>query len=127
MIRVLNFFCVALMGLSILALYNVSERTRLAGVDLHKANQQVAQERTRISVLETEWEGVASPAKIAELAQTKLGLDNTATLQLSSLELLPRLGEDSAPLSASPVRRASVQVPLQTGSIQQIAARSGTQ
>jgi hypothetical protein len=127
MIRVLNFFCVALMGLSILALYNVSERTRLAGVDLHKANQQVAQERTRISVLETEWEGVASPAKIAELAQTKLGLDNTATLQLSSLELLPRRGGDSAPLSASPVRRASVQVPLQSGVIQQIAARSGTQ
>jgi hypothetical protein len=127
MIRVLNFFCVALMGLSILALYNVSERTRLAGVDLHKANQQIVQERTRISVLETEWEGVASPAKIAELAQAKLGLDNTATVQLSSLELLPRLGEDSAPLSASPVRRASAQVPLQSGAIQQIAARSGTQ
>ena len=67
MIRVLNFFCVALMGLSILALYNVSERTRLAGVDLHKANQQIVQERSQISVLETEWEGVASPAKIAIL------------------------------------------------------------
>ena len=127
MIRVLNFFCVALMGLSILALYNVSERTRLAGVDLHKTNQQVAQERTRISVLETEWEGVASPAKIAELAQTKLGLDNTATLQLSSLELLPRRGDDSAPLSASPVCRASVEVPLQSGAIQRMAACSGTQ
>jgi hypothetical protein len=127
MIRVLNFFCVALMGLSILALYNVSERARLAGVDLHKANQQIAEERSRISVLETEWEGVASPAKIAQLAETRLGLDNTATVQLSSLELLPRRGEDSAPLSASLVRLASEQVPLQFGAIQQVAARSGTQ
>lgn len=127
MIRVLNFFCVALMGLSILALYNVSERTRLAGVNLHKANRQIAEERSRISVLETEWEDVASPAKIAQLAQSKLGLDNTATLQLSSLELLPRRGEDSAPLSASPLRRASVQIPQQSSTIQQIAVRSGTQ
>ena len=30
MVRVLNFVCVALMGLSILALYHVSEQTRVA-------------------------------------------------------------------------------------------------
>jgi len=125
MIRVLNFFCVALMGLSILALYNVSERTRLAGVGLHNANERIAEERMRISVLETEWEDVASPAKIAQLAQDRLGLDNTATLQLSSLDLLPRRGEGDAPLSASPVRRASVQVAA--GAVPQIEARSGTQ
>ena len=127
MIRVMNFFWVALMGLSILALYNVSERTRLTGVDLQRTNLQIAQEHSRISVLETEWENVASPEKIAQLAQSRLGLDNTATLQLSSLELLPRRGEDNASLSASPLRRASVQVPSQSGAIQQIAARSGTQ
>lgn len=127
MIRVLNFFCVALTGLSILALYNVSERTRLADVDLAKMNHQIASEHSQISVLETEWEQVASPAKIAMLAQSRLGLDNTATMQLSSLELLPRRGEDPAPLSVSPVRRASVQIPVQPGSIQQIAVRSGTQ
>jgi hypothetical protein len=127
MIRVLNFFCVALTGLSILALYNVSERTRLADVDLAKMNHQIAAEHTQITVLETEWEQVASPAKIAALAQSMLGLDNTATVQLSSLELLPRRGEDAAPLSASPVRRASVQIPVQPGAIQQIAVRSGTQ
>jgi hypothetical protein len=127
MIRVLNFFCVALTGLSILALYNVSERTRLADIDLAKMNHQIASEHSQISVLETEWEQVASPAKIAMLAQSRLGLDNTATVQLSSLELLPRRGEDMAPLSASPVRRASVQIPAQPGLIQQIAVRSGTQ
>ena len=30
MVRVLNLFCVALMGLSILGLYHVSEKTRVA-------------------------------------------------------------------------------------------------
>jgi hypothetical protein len=61
------------------------------------------------------------------LAQSSLGLDNTATVQLSSLELLPRRGDDAAPLSASPVRRASVQIPVQSGSIQQIAVHDGTE
>ena len=127
MIRVLNFFFVALTGLSILALYNVSERTRLADVNLAQVNRQIVAEHTQVSVLETEWEQVASPAKIAMLAETKLGLDNTATVQMSSLELLPRRGDDAAPLSMSPVRRASVQIPLQSGPLQQIAAHSGTE
>jgi cell division protein FtsL len=113
MIRVLNFFCVALMGLSILALYHVSERTRLAGVELNHVNRQIAQEHATVAVLETEWEHLASPERIATLAQSKLGLDNTATVQLSSLELLPRRGEDDAPLTSSPVRNANAIVPAQ--------------
>jgi len=112
MIRVLNFFCVALMGLSILGLYHVSEKTRVANVELNAVGRQIADEHARISVLETEWEHTASPERIATLAQSKLGLDNTATVQLSSLELLPRGGED-APLSPSPVRNANVQTPAE--------------
>ena len=42
MIRVLNFFCVALMGLSILALYHVSEQTRVAQMELTKVNREIA-------------------------------------------------------------------------------------
>jgi cell division protein FtsL len=114
MIRVLNFFCVALMGLSILALYHVSERTRLAGVELNRVNRQIAQEHATIDVLQVEWSHLASPERIATLAQSKLGLDNTATVQLSSLELLPRRGEDDAPLTSSPVRNANAVVPSPT-------------
>ena len=106
MIRVLNFFCVALMGLSILALYNVSERTRLAGVDLHKANQQIVQERTRISVLETEWEGVASPAKIAELAagQARPRQHGDPAAFLARTPAAPRRGQRAAQRLAGPPR-----------------------
>jgi cell division protein FtsL len=112
MIRVLNFFCVALMGLSILALYHVSEKTRVARVELSQADRQIEDEHARISVLETEWEHAASPARIATLAESKLGLDNTATVQLTSLSLLPR-GGDEAPLSEEPVRNASAEAPAQ--------------
>jgi hypothetical protein len=112
MIRVLNFLCVAVMGLSILALYDVSERTRLAGVDLAKTSHGIAEERERIGVLETEWAHTASPERIATLAQSKLGLDNTSAVQLSSFEQLPRTGED-APLSTSPLRNANAEAPTQ--------------
>ena len=39
-------------------------------------------------------------------------LDNTAPAQFSSLELLPRAGED-APLSPSPLRNANAETPAQ--------------
>jgi cell division protein FtsL len=112
MVRVLNFLCVALMGLSILALYHVSEKTRLARVELNQVGRAIAEEHGRISVLETEWGHLASPERIATLAQSKLGLDNTATAQLSSLELLPRNG-DEQPLADGPVRNANAEAPAQ--------------
>ena len=69
MVRVLNFFCVALMGLSILALYHVSEKTRVAQMQLDQVNRQIADEHGAIGVLQTEWERVAGPARIQQLAE----------------------------------------------------------
>ena len=114
MIRVVNFFCVALMGLSILALYHVSEKTRVARVELAVARDQIAQEKTETSVLQAEWEKVASLDRIQRLAQSRLGMGDTASLQLSSLELLPRRGDDAGPLGGSPVKQASAQIPVPT-------------
>jgi cell division protein FtsL len=111
MVRVLNFFCVAMMGLSILALYHVSEKTRVAHMELNQAVRQIAQERAHIGVLETEWQHVASPERIQQLAESRLGMADSASVQLSSFEQLPRRGADPAPLNNTPVRNASVQVP----------------
>src|SRR6201992_1482770 len=74
MIRVLNLVCVALMGLSILALYHVSEKTRVAHMQLTQVKQQIAEEKAHIGVLETEWQSVASPERIQQLAQAKLNM-----------------------------------------------------
>lgn len=111
MVRVLNFFCVALMGLSILALYHVSEKTRVAHMTLTKVNRQIAQEKSHLSVLETEWQHVASPERIQKLAQARLGMGDTSSVQLSSFEQLPRRGADPAPLNNTPVHNASAQIP----------------
>ena len=61
MVRILNFVCVALMGFAILALYHVSEKTRVAHMELAKVNAATSpQEHGAIGVLETEWQHVAS-------------------------------------------------------------------
>jgi hypothetical protein len=111
MIRVLNFFCVALAGLACLALYRVSDQTRLATAQLHKIDRQTVVERDALHVLEADWQTVAAPDRIQRLAQAKLGIADTTTVQLSSFELLPRRGEDVAPGDAQ-IQQASVQVPV---------------
>jgi hypothetical protein len=126
MIRILNFVCVALAGFSCLALYHVSEQTRVARVELSHVNHQIAQERGLNSVLEAEWDKVAEPGRIQQLAQTKLGLDDSTSVQLASLEMLPRRGEDAAPLSNSPVHNASAVVPAKPNPNYRVAsARTG--
>jgi cell division protein FtsL len=111
MVRILNFFCVALMGFSILALYHVSEKTRVAHMQLSQVNSQIAQERSTIGVLETEWQHVASPERIQQLAEAKLGMADSASVQLSSFDQLPRRGADPAPLNNTPLHNASAQLP----------------
>ena len=107
MVRVLNFFCVAFMGLAILALYHVSEATRVARVELDWATRQIADTNGQISVLQTEWERVAGPARIQALAQQQLGMSDATSVQMSSFEQLPRSGEDAAPLGDTPLHNAS--------------------
>jgi len=110
MVRILNFFCVALMGFSILALYHVSEKTRVAHVQSSQVTSRIAQERSSIGVLETEWQHVAAPERVQQLAQAKLGMADTSSAQLSSFEQLPRRG-DAAPLNNTPLHNASAQIP----------------
>ena len=111
MVRILNFVCVAMMGLTILALYHVSEKTRVAHMDLARVNAGIVQERSAIGVLETEWQHVASPERIQQLAQSRLGMADSASVQLSSFDQLPRRGADPAPLNNTPVHNASAQIP----------------
>ena len=110
MVRVFNTLCVALMGLSILALYHVSEKTRVASVELRHVESQLASEQASMSVLETEWQRVAGPEQIQALAANRLGLTGAPAVQLSSFESLPRRGEE-APLSDTPIRQANAQAP----------------
>ncbi|MBW8708162.1 MAG: hypothetical protein JF627_02675 [Alphaproteobacteria bacterium] len=111
MVRILNFICVALMGFSILALYHVSEKTRVAHMELNQVKHQIVKERSAIGVLETEWQHVASPDRIQQLASARLGMADSASVQLSSFDQIPRRGAEPAPLNNSPVHNASAQLP----------------
>lgn len=93
MIRVLNFFCFALTALACLALYHVSEKTRVARIALHTTQQQIASEQETMKVLQADWQRVSDPVRIQQLAVAKLGIADTPAISLASLELLPRRSE----------------------------------
>ena len=109
MIRVVNFLCIAISALACLALYQVSEETRVAHVKLGHVERQIAAEKGAMSVLQAEWARVADPARIQHLAETRLGLADQPTVELSSLQLLPKR-DDAAP-GNSDVRNANAVAP----------------
>ena len=110
MVRILNFICVAVMGLSILALYHVSERTRVVRMELSRTVSDITRQRAAMAVLETEWQHVTTPDRVQRLAQGRLGMEDGTSVQLSSFDQLPRRGVD-APLNGSPVRNANAVAP----------------
>ncbi|HTQ14337.1 MAG TPA: hypothetical protein VMH86_10715 [Rhizomicrobium sp.] len=124
MVRILNFLFVALAGLSCFAMNHIAEKTRLAGIELKQVHRQIAQEADATKLLQTRWQAVADPQRIQQLAQQHLGLTDSPTLELSSLELIPRRGEAA---DDNPVRAASLVTPVQpqAGTLHLVAAHSG--
>src|SRR5690242_6981410 len=121
--RVLNFFFVGLAALSCLALYRVSENTRVANMELTTVNRQIQQEKSSMNVLQAEWQRVANPGRIQKLAQATLGMNDTPVMELSTFEMLPRRGEN--PMDANPVQNASVTVPaIANPNLHLVAARN---
>jgi cell division protein FtsL len=121
--RVLNFFFVGLAALSCLALYRVSENTRVANMELRAVNHQIAQEHSSMNVLQAEWQRVANPGRIQKLAQAYLNMNDTPVMELSSFEMLPRRGEN--PMDANPVQNASVTMPATGNANLHLVAATG--
>ena len=109
MVRMLNLACALLITLTVLTLYNVSERTRVTRLELNRAEQQIAKQRRAIAVLETEWQSVAAPSRVQHFAGLQ-GMNDAASVQLSAFDQLPQRGEN-APLNGSDVRNASAEAP----------------
>ncbi|MBV9549241.1 MAG: hypothetical protein JO256_06150 [Alphaproteobacteria bacterium] len=116
MIRALNLFCVALMGLAILGLYHISEKTRVARMELSKTRAEIGAQKGAIAVLETEWQHVANAERVQLLAMAH-GINDAASAQLSSFEQMPRRA-DEAPLNGSPVHNINVEIPAPAGTQQ---------
>jgi len=123
MIRVVSTFCVGLMGLTILTLYHVSEQTRIARQDLNGAEKRIVAEQVQISVLETQWQRESGPDTIQRLAESSLGMSDRTTVQLASVSLLPRRGDE--PLGGVEMRAANAQLPAAQTPVLKVSARSG--
>ena len=121
-VRVLNFFFVGLAALSCLALYRVSENTRIASVQLSQVNRQIAQEKVTMNVLQAEWQRVADPARIQRLAQARLGMSDNPTVEMSSFQMLPRRGES---LDNNPVQNASMTTSAPSGAMIHLISANG--
>jgi cell division protein FtsL len=93
MIRVFNLLCVALMAASILTLYQVAERTRVTGVKLAAVEERMTEEQAKTSELQAQYVQLSNPERIQQLAENTLGMTDQATVQLSSLQMLPRRAE----------------------------------
>ncbi|HTW34636.1 MAG TPA: hypothetical protein VMD53_08460 [Rhizomicrobium sp.] len=118
MIRLLNFTCFAVTALACLALYHVSEQTRIARAELRDTERKIAVEQEAMKVLQADWVRVSDPSRIQQLAAEKLGLGDTPTVALASLDLLPRRGENKDVIAASAEAPARVADPrLQNASL----------
>lgn len=123
MIRVVNFFCFAVSAFACLALYHVSEQTRVARAELRLVQREIAQEEQVSDVLQAEWGRVADPSRISRLAQAQLGMEDKAAVELSSMMLLPRRGEDQ--IGDAQVRSASAVEPATDSSVHMASVLAG--
>jgi hypothetical protein len=123
MIRVLNFFCIVVTAFVCLALNHVSDQTRVANAELKRTRIDISAAADRLKLLQADWERASNPSHIQALAAAHLGLEDTATVQVASLELLPRRGETS-PLSGPAVTNASVEAPAAATHLHLVAAHT---
>lgn len=110
MIRVINFCCFAVTALVCLALYHVSDETRVTHNKAVAIRQQITDEQQQIARLEIRWQQLADPARIQQIATTASGSDDAPAVVLSSLTMLPRKGEAS-PMDDAELRSANAIVP----------------
>ena len=109
MIRVVNFLCFAVSAFACLALYHVSEQTRVARAELKLAHKEIAQERQLADVLQAEWGRATDPEKIARASQSDSAVKDNPAVELASVTLLPRRGDDL--VADAEVRAASAILP----------------
>lgn len=124
MLRVINFFCVALAGFACFAANHVSEQTRVASLKLKGTEQAIVQTQVDMKVLQADWIKVANPARIQKLAQQRLGMTNDPMKEYASLQEIPRLGVPT-PGNENGIINASVPVPTANPDVHMISVDTG--
>jgi hypothetical protein len=121
---VLNFMFVVATALTCLWLNHVADETRVVDAELRRTKAEITVESQTLKVLQADWERASNPDVIRTLAVSRLGLADQATVEVASLELLPRRG-DTTPLATSPVTNASVEAAAPSTPLRLVATRAG--
>ena len=114
MIRVINFFCFAVSAFACLALYHVSEQTRVVRAELRVVEHGISQERQVSDTLQAEWGRVAEPSRLQRLAEAQ-GVEDRPSVELASTALLPRRGDNLVPDAELRSASAIVATPAEAG------------
>lgn len=89
----INLAFTVLAGAMVWTNYAVVEDTRVTNGRLKSVAKQIDAETIRLEDAQTRYMALSSPDRIQSLAQAMLGMSDTATVQLSSLQMLPRRDE----------------------------------
>lgn len=84
-----NLIFAAAAGVAVWANYTVVEQTRVTGARLARVEKNIDADRARLAELQTQYMALSSPDRIQALAQAELGMNDAATVQLSSMQMLP--------------------------------------
>ncbi|MFL5236430.1 MAG: hypothetical protein ACJ8EL_02280 [Rhizomicrobium sp.] len=114
MVRVINFFCFAVSAFACLALYHVSEQTRVVRAELRVVEHGITQERQVSDTLQAEWGRVAEPSRLQRLAEAQ-GVEDRPSVELASTALLPRRGDNLVPDAELRSASAIVATPAEAG------------
>jgi hypothetical protein len=121
---VLNFLFVVATALTCLWLNHVADETRVADAELRRARVDIMVENQTQKVLQADWERVSNPDVIRTLAVSRVGLADEATIEVASLELLPRRGDTAQPAGPA-MTNASIGGTAPGASLRLVAAHGG--
>lgn len=106
-----NLIFAAVAGVAVWANYTVVEQTRVTGARLHVVEKRINADRARLAELQTQYMALSSPDRIQMLAQSELGMTDTPTVQLSSMQMLPSRGGNDQNHNREVVTSVPTQVP----------------
>ena len=108
MLRILNALLVVAVLVAGFVIYSLEHRTRGAERKIAQLNDQLAQERENMQLLDVEWAYLTRPAHLARLARKELGLRPAHVLQIVTPDevdarLADRPPENPAAQSSDPL------------------------
>lgn len=108
MLRILNALLVVGVLVAGFVIYSLEHRTRGAERKIAQINDELAQERENMQLLNVEWAYLTKPARLAKLARKDLSLRPAHVLQIATPDevdarLAPRPPENPAEQSSDPL------------------------